>query len=707
MKTVNHSPKDIRKRILGRLERADRALTQEALASALKLKKADRAAFLSALHRLEQEGKVHRTKKGKLKISGAAHGCRAVMLSLSSGFAFARLEETGEDCFIAGRNIHGALPGDQVLIRLGLPDERGPNGSVIRILEEGGRAYTGRLCLSPEGDYQVEPDRLIRFPLPVRRSSLGSVREGDKVRFSVEEDREGKWKASVVTSFGSADSARVCADALIDATGIPTAFSEEVQTEAEKRADESFSKELEERVDLRDQLIFTIDGADAKDLDDAISLSKNEDGTWLLGVHIADVSHYVRPGSALDREAFRRGTSVYFADRVIPMLPEALSNGACSLNPNEDKLALSALMTLNRSGACQGLRLVKSVISSRIRGVYSEVNELFAGTAGADIRTKYRPVLRTLRSMRALARKLKTAAEKRGTMELVSSEPHFLLDENGAPTAIFPRVPGEAEEMIEQFMIAANVAVAKYAREQEIPFIYRIHDRPDSEKLTALQETVRLLGISFEGGDSERGLPRALMEAARDTRYARLISERLLRCMAKAVYSEKPMGHYGLCLNDYCHFTSPIRRYPDLAIHRILSEAITFERKSGRGELYRRYGEFVVEASSHSTECEIRAMNAERGCEACYKAEYMSAYIGRTFTGIISSLSEMGMYVELSNTVEGLIRPEALPEQELRYDGAASYTDRRGRPLYTVGDEIDIQVASCDISAGRVGFIIV
>lgn len=701
MKIDNPHKKDIRARLLRRLEREGRSMTQDALAAALKVKKADRASFLMALRQLEMEGEVLRTKKGKLKLSETANCRRAVMLSLSRGFAFARFEDTGEDCFIAGRNIRGALPGDTVLIRLGPEDSRGPNGSVTRILEEGDRAYSGRIALSPEGETVVESDRSIRYPLPIRRSALNGAQEGDKVRFTLTEGKGGEPSAAVVYSFGSADSARICADSIVDMMGIPSVFPAAVREEADKAAGFT-EKELEGRVDLRDELIFTIDGEDAKDLDDAISLRKNDDGTLLLGVHIADVSHYVRAGGPLDTEALKRGTSVYFADRVIPMLPEELSNGACSLNPHEDKLTLSALMTLNKAGTCKELRLVKSVISSKIRGVYSEVNEIFAGTAGADIKEKYKPAAQTLRSMRALAKKLKTAAEKRGTMDLISTEARFLLDENGVPAALYPRVAGEAEGMIEQFMIAANVAVAKYARERELPFVYRVHDRPDGEKLDALLETMRVLGIPFEGTKDMGGLPRAMMEAAKDTRYARLVSERLLRCMAKAVYSEHPLGHYGLCLEDYCHFTSPIRRYPDLSIHRILSDAV---RGMSKAELYRRYGEFAKDAASRSTECEIRAMNAERSCEACYKAEYMSAYIGKTFTGVISSVSEFGMYVELSNTVEGMIRPESLPDKELQYDGVASFTDRKGRPLYTVGDEIDIQVASCDISAGRIGFV--
>ncbi len=308
-----------------------------------------------------------------------------------------------------------------------------------------------------------------------------------------------------------------------------------------------------------------------------------------MGVHIADVSYYVRPGTLLDSEAQRRGTSVYFADRVIPMLPEALSNGACSLHPGGDKLALSAFLTFGKTGKCLDVRVVKSVIRSRIRGVYSEVNELFDGTAGKEVKEKYKEALSVLRSMRSLARKLKLNAAKRGDLDFASTETRFVLDESGAPVALYPRTSGEAEEMIEQFMIAANTAVAQLAQEKHLPFVYRIHENPDGEKLGELLQTARLLVIISP--ESIRGsIPRALVEASADTPYARLISSRLLRCMAKARYDVKPLGHYGLGLKDYCHFTSPIRRYPDLSIHRILSDYVSGVSVE---TLWKRYDDFL------------------------------------------------------------------------------------------------------------------
>ena len=692
-----------RQKIERLLMRASKAQSADALLADMKIKKADRPGVLLTLQKMEAEGRISRNKKGKYTLS-AAVGRRGRIVSLSKGFAFARMEDGGEDCFIPGRYLRDALPGDVVRIREGAPDERGPQGAVIAIEEEGPRLYVGRLLPKEEGRYCVAPDTAIRFPVRVRKSTLEGVQPGDKIRFSVQW-KEEELVASAVTVYGSADSAKVCADAIVDSMGIPTVFPGEVLAAAQKLEQAGISaEELKGREDFRDSLVFSIDGKDAKDLDDAVSLEPSEDGGWVLGVHIADVSHYVQAKSPLDKEALLRGTSVYFADRVIPMLPPALSNGICSLHPATDKLTLSALLYYDGDFRFQKSRLVKSVINSKVRGVYSEINDLFEGTANEEIREKYKPVEQPLRVMRRLAAKLKADGEARGTMDLISTEAQFILDEQGAPAAIFPRITGEAEGMIEQFMIAANVAVAAMARQKKLPFVYRVHENPSPEKLALLMDAVRLLGFKTQLPTSEpaQTVLRALMEEARQTPYARLISERLLRSMAKAKYSENPLGHYGLALQDYCHFTSPIRRYPDLAIHRILTDFLSHTPKAA---LMERYGSFARTAADASTACEIRAMTAERECESCYKAEYMAGFLGKIFTGVVSSVTEFGIYVELPNTVEGMIRLENLSEDVVRFDGGASVIDRHGRPLYTIGDKIDIQVAACDISTGRISFV--
>lgn len=695
---MKYTHSEWKKKILRRLNGEKKGLSADELASALRAKKKDRPALLLALGAMEQSGELVCGKKGRYTVAGTAN-IRARLLSMSRGFGFARPEDGGADCFIPGRYLSGALPGDRVLVRLGPPDSRGPQGKITQVLEEGPRLYTGRLVSAGGKRQEVMPDSQIRFPLPVKKGECEAA-AGDKVRFRVTFDKRGDPAARVVTAYGSADSARVCADAIVDAAGIPSVFPQEAVRAAERLRDEGIpAKELEGREDLRDWTIFTIDGQDAKDLDDAVSLDRDGDG-WRLGVHIADVSHYVREGTPLDQEARRRGTSVYFADRVIPMLPEALSNGACSLNAGTDKLTLSAILRLAPDGKIRETAIKKTVIRSCVRGVYSEVNALFDGTAGAEIQEKYAAVRPVLEDMRALARRLKEAASARGTMDLISCESVFVLDEQGRPVDLFARTTGEAEGMIEQFMIAANVAVAAYARQRGLPFVYRVHAQPDAEKLQLLSETARQLGMKAVRLSSQPDL-RELMEEARETPYARLISDRLLRSMAKAQYSENPLGHYGLALKDYCHFTSPIRRYPDLSIHRILSDAIAGVPKD---ELARRYTAFVRESADLSSQYEVRAMTAERECEGCYMAEYMARFLGETFEGVVASVSSFGLFVELPNSAEGLVRIHALPEAGLRYDEAASLVDGRGRPVYTVGDAMTVRVDGVDVSAGQVDF---
>ncbi|MDD2361972.1 MAG: ribonuclease R [Oscillospiraceae bacterium] len=689
---------DLKRKIEFHIKAEKNGVSADRLASLLGIKKRERARFLITLAKMEQDGDISKDKRGKYSIS-LSNAVRAKLVALQQVYGFAR-PDTGDDIFIPGRNLNGALPGDTLLINIEEGDSRGPNGTVMQVIEKGGRLYTGRL--TDEGGFKlIVPDAFIRFNLPIKKQKDIAAKVGDKVRFEAEYNRNGELFANIISTYGSADSAKVCADAIVDAAGIPNEFSLDVLEQAETLAVSGITeKDIAGRDDLRELTVFTIDGSDAKDLDDAVSLEETDSG-WRLGVHIADVSHYVVENTPLDGQARLRGTSVYFADRVIPMLPEGISNGICSLNAGQDRLALSAILTLDKSGVLTDTLIRKTVIRSCLRGVYSEVNALFDGSAGQEIIQKYASVRPTLEAMRNLADKFDKAAAGRGTMELVSSEPVFVLDEQGHPIDIDKRIMGESEGIIEQFMIAANVAVAEYARKLGIPFVYRIHEQPDPKKLELLAETARRLGFKTLEYKSTGDL-RKLMEEARETPYARLISDRVLRSMAKARYSHSPAGHYGLSLKDYCHFTAPIRRYSDLSIHRILTAILSGINKN---ETVRRYSSFVIESSELSSQYEIRAMTAERECEACYMAEYMGRFIGDEFDGIISSVSFFGLFVELPNSVEGLVHIDSLPESELSYDEVASLTDRRGRPVYTVGDEIRVRVVSTDVSAGQIDFI--
>lgn len=688
--------RSLTERITELASRGERGISADRLASLLRVKKGERASLVLTLTKMERDCQLVRDKKGKYKSAGSVKGISAQIISLQRGYAFARTDKG--DVFIAGRDLGGALPGDTVIITTQTGDSRGMSGSVLKIENRGERVFSGRIIHS--GKLQVRPDAFIKYDIDVKKSKGVVLNQDDKVRFKVEYNRSGNLYAKVMTVYGSANSARACADAIVSASGIPVNFSDEAKLLSQSLSSKGVSKEeLGEREDLRDWTVFTIDGKDAKDLDDAVSLDRMGD-SWRLGVHIADVSHYVRENTPLDKDARLRGNSVYFADRVIPMLPKELSNGICSLNKGEDKLALSAILTLNNNGVLLDVSIKKTVIKSCLRGVYSEVNAIFDASADAEIIEKYKPIHHILENMRMLAEKLRDAAAKRGFMEFISEEPVFMLDENGHPIDIQKRTMGVSEGIIEQFMIAANVAVAEFARKHGLPFVYRIHEQPDPKKLLMLEQISRRLGLKTRLSDSPHDL-RALMDEARETQYERLISDRLLRSMAKARYSDKPAGHFGLSLEDYCHFTAPIRRYSDLSAHRILSAFLSGITKQ---EIKRRFSGFAYQAAELSSQCELRALNAERDCEGCYMAEYMLQFIGQQMQGIISTVTSFGFYVELDNSVEGLVRIENLNHRGLQYDEVASLTDSIGRPLYTVGDSITVLVVSADVSTGHIDF---
>ena len=479
---------------------------------------------------------------------------------------------------------------------------------------------------------------------------------------------------------------------------------EEVLAEAEKiRKSKITEKDRKGRLDLRGLGICTIDGPDAKDLDDAISVSRTRLG-YRLGVHIADVSHYVKAGSAIDLEARERGTSVYFADRVIPMLPEALSNGVCSLNAEEDKLTFSAIIELDKQGTILSFRFRKSIINSKVRGVYGEVNQLFNGTADKALRKKYSPVIRSLHAARELAEILKARAKRSGTVELDSTESRFVLDGQGVCVDVQPRESGEAEQMIEQLMITANQAAAQLAKRANLPFVYRIHEQPAPDRVESLSDLVGALGlnpVSLRHSASVKTADfAAIMEQAEGTPAQKVISHQLLRTMAKARYDTQPVGHFGLALEDYCHFTSPIRRYPDTAIHRILSAYLAKDK-----QIAAHYTEFAREAASNSSKCEVRAMAAERSAEDCYMAEYMRQHIGEEATGVISGVTMRGVFVELPNTVEGFVPITSFEGAHFEFDGMITqYDATTGRKL-TIGQPLRVKAVAADVASGRIDFL--
>ena len=630
--------------------------------------------------------------------------CKVV--KLGKNFAFVMLEDGTSDIFIPGRFTKGAMPGDDVLVeKFEHPRVEGSDeGAILAILtEKNDLVGTVRRV---EGRLRFVPDDCPAITMPLARDCEGGAKDGDKVAVEIlnRGNRQEDHRVGVAMRFGSSDEAKRCAKALLYAKDIRTRFPDKVREEAKKfEGAEISEKDCEGRMDLRALPIFTIDSAETKDIDDAVSLTRTSDGGFELGVHIADVSNYVKPGTELDNEAFSRATSVYYADQVVPMLPKALSNGICSLNENELRLAFSCLMRLDKEGNLTDYRFVKSIIRSRVKGVYSEINALLAGTADAEIKAKYADVIDQLPAMKELYGHRARLRKERGCMDIESGEVKLILDENGRCIDVKKRTSGESESMIEEFMLLANQCAAHFARVKQIPFVYRVHEEPNAEKLERLHALLQACGINDHFA-KEVPTPKelsAILEGVRGTPYEQIINTGMLRCMSKALYEEKPKGHYGLVLKDYAHFTSPIRRYPDLAIHRIMTDLLKGTEKE---TMILRYTDFAERASKQSSEREVVAMQIERKAEDCYKAEYARRHLGECYEGTISGVTQRGLFIELDNGVEGFVPASSLTPSGTSLTEGVRLTDPASGKSWSLGDKMMITIVRADVNLGKIDF---
>ena len=630
--------------------------------------------------------------------------CKVV--KLGKNFAFVMLEDGTSDIFIPGRFTKGAMPGDDVLVeKFEHPRMEGSDeGAILAVLtEKNDLVGTVRRV---EGRLRFVPDDCPAITMPLARDCEGGAKDGDKVAVEIlnRGNRQEDHRVGVAMRFGSSDEAKRCAKALLYAKDIRTRFPDKVREEAKKfEGAEISEKDCEGRMDLRALPIFTIDSAETKDIDDAVSLTRTSDGGFELGVHIADVSNYVKPGTELDNEAFSRATSVYYADQVVPMLPKALSNGICSLNENELRLAFSCLMRLDKDGSLTDYRFVKSIIRSRVKGVYAEINALLAGTADAEIKAKYADVIDQLPAMKELYGHRARLRKERGCMDIESGEVKLILDENGRCIDVKKRTSGESESMIEEFMLLANQCAAHFARVKQIPFVYRVHEEPNAEKLERLHALLQACGINDHFA-KEVPTPKelsAILEGVRGTPYEQIINTGMLRCMSKALYEEKPKGHYGLVLKDYAHFTSPIRRYPDLAIHRIMTDLLKGTEKE---TMILRYTDFAERASKQSSEREVVAMQIERKAEDCYKAEYARRHLGECYEGTISGVTQRGLFIELDNGVEGFVPTSSLTPTGTMLTEGIRLSDPVSGKSWSLGDKMMITIVRADVNLGKIDF---
>ncbi len=659
------------------------------------------AAYQAALGQLLREGVILERRSGYTLADRT--GCfTAETVRLARSFGFIR-DENDTEYFVPGKFLKGSMPGDRVLAKP-IPSRTGsPEAEVVSVLEETTRStLSGTVVATDDSGLCLLPDTMSSTPLHIDYKESVPYAVGDKVLavLSSRGARHMEHRVRITLNLGSADSAENCVAAKILAQGIPVEFPADVLREAKKVSAVGVTEfEAQERTDLREECIFTIDGASSKDLDDAVSIRKTADG-WELGVHIADVSHYVRPNSHLDAEAFARGTSIYYADKVIPMLPKELSNGICSLHAGVDRLAFSAVMQISAQGDLLDAKFCKSIIRSCVRGVYSECNAILDGTADAAMLERYAPVQESLRELDQLAAVLEHRRELRGAPELESTETAVLLNEEGICIGLAARERGRSECIIEACMLAANEAAARLAREAEIPLVYRVHESPSPERIATLKELLRRLGQEVPVfAEATPGDIRSILEKARGEVCFPVVNSMTLRSMAKAKYSQEPLGHFGLALRDYAHFTSPIRRYPDLVVHRILTDLLEGGSKDW---MTRRYAKFAENASAHSSDMEVRAVSIERDADDCYAAEYMRAHVGEAFHGIITSVTDFGVYVTLDNLAEGLLHIHDLPEGSYEIEEGWYIRDSLTGTEYRLGSELQVTCTRADVSTGHI-----
>ena len=659
-----------------------------------------------ALDSLIADGKVMKNKKNRFAVS-AHYGCVAgTYLATERAFGFvtpdvAEGEPKPDDLFIPPNAGGGAWHGDRVLVKL--TERKNGRGrreaTVIRVLRRAGNELTGALVQRGNA-YFVQPTSKKYPEIMVDRHSLGDARVGDRVAVSVSHygDEKIMPQGVIQADLGEDGTMEASIAAILHENAVFDFFPDEVLRQADAIPQEVDPAALHGRLDLRDKLIFTIDGDDAKDFDDAVSLDRLDNGHYLLGVHIADVSHYVTPGSPLDQEAYRRGTSVYYPGHVVPMLPFALSHGICSLNPDVDRLTFSALMEVDKDGRRYGAKFAKSVIRSKARMTYNKVNKILAGDEA--LRGEYAFLVETAQEMNELAHALYKRRIERGALELDIPEAQITVDENGQPVAIQYRDRGESEKLIEEFMLQANEAVAEYMCKRGFPTVYRVHENPDPEKLRMFAQFARPFGYRIDPSRPEDTFQfQTVLRGAKNDPRQRILPTLLLRSLARARYADECIGHYGLKAKFYLHFTSPIRRYPDLVAHRMLQKALTGEAFTAADE------NWCEDAAAQSTTREQAADNCERDIDKLYIAAYMKQFIGEEFDAEVSGVQAFGVFAALENGCEGLIRIELLAGDYYQYDEQhMALVGRHTGKRFTIGTPIRVKLIAASEVTGQIDF---
>ena len=649
------------------------------------------------------------------------------------GFGFVNIGE--EEIFISSKLSRNALDGDNVLIKifenkeLYKEDNQKREGKVIQIIKHENNTLVGTYKKSRNFGFLVPDDKAVSEDIYIPKKKSAGAKNNQKVVVRIDKYSDGinKAEGTVVEIIGGLDEAGVDMLSLIKEYKLPNEFPQSVIDEATSISQKLDESNIQKRVDLRNEEIFTIDGEDAKDLDDAVNVKKNDDGTYTLGVHIADVSYYVKSGSKLDKEAIKRGTSIYMMDRVIPMLPKELSNGICSLNENQDRFTISVIMKIDEKGKVIDSDIFKSVIKTTRRMNYRDVNDIFQYVDLQnkkindeipeddikrinDVAKKYKNFIEHFLRMRELKNILKNRRDRNGSLNLDIPESKIILDENGIAVDIKKYDYLESNEVIEQFMLTANETVAEKFYWLQAPFIYRVHEVPDIDKVDELNKFLFNLGYKIRGvkkDDEDSIHPKAFAQVLDEVKgkpEERVVSHLILRTLKVAKYESENKGHFGIASKCYCHFTSPIRRYPDLFIHRVISSYLKHNYNINE-ELRKKYEIEAVKYSESSSEREKIAQKVERDAEDIKKAEYMQDKIGEIYDGVISSITQFGMFVELDNTVEGLIRFENMGNEYFIYDAdRKTLMGENSKKIYKIGDRVKIEVIYADKITRKIDF---
>lgn len=688
-------------------------LTMDQLADNLGAKSAQEfISLVKLISKMESRREVIFTRDGKIglpvKKKRPQPTVTGIFRAHKNGFGFVSIDEE-EDLFVGRNDVNYAIEGDKVEVIIKKVADRmkgtAAEARVIDILEHAMTSAVGLLILDEEkpkyAGYIQPKNQKITQRIYVKKSPL--VLEGTEiVKVDIERypsKRHDYFIATLREVVGHKNDAGIDVLEVLESMDIVSEFPEAVLAEANQVPDAPSEEDLKGRLDLRREVTFTIDGADAKDLDDAVHIKKLSNGNVELGVHIADVSYYVTEGSALDKEALRRGTSVYVTDRVVPMLPERLSNGICSLNPNVARLTQSAIMEIDRKGRIVKHWIGQTVIKTRFRMTYSDVNDMLAGDQ-EKLQT-FKEIVPSVDMMAKLHATLEKMRTRRGALNFDTSEAKILVNKDGLPVDIVLRQRGTAERMIESFMLAANETVAEHFARLHVPFIYRIHEEPKAEKLQKFIDYASTFGLAIHGtaNSMKQEALQDIMESMKNEPFSEVLSMMLLRSMQQARYSEINRGHYGLGAQFYTHFTSPIRRYPDLLVHRMIREygQLTEEKAA-------HFGQIIPDIATQTSSLERRAIDAEREVETMKKAEYMQEFVGQEFDGVVSSVVKFGLFVELPNTVEGLIHITNLPEYYHFNERTLSLHGEKSGLVFRVGQPIRVQLTRSDKMTGEIDF---